>query len=105
MQKRQKRRPLPARARTRSDGSPLTLRDLLDVLTGTRGTRLERICWDLNVDESRVRPAWDAALRGELLESAGADPLTGRAMYRVNDRGRHALGELRRRARHRDRAS
>jgi hypothetical protein len=76
------------------------VRELLDVLAGTRGTRLERVCWDLNVDESRVRPAWEAALRGELLESAGVDPLTGRATYRVNDRGRVALRELRRRARH-----
>jgi hypothetical protein len=75
------------------------VRDVLEAVAGTRATRLERVCWDLNVDESRVRPAWEAALRVELLEPAGVDPLTGRAMYRLSGRGRDALRELRRRAR------
>jgi hypothetical protein len=96
MQKRQRH---PASATERSHGSLLTLRDLLGLLAGTRSTRLERLCWDLNIDESRVRPAWEMALRVEFFEPTAVDPLTGQAMYRLSDRGRDALRELRRRSR------
>jgi len=96
MQKRQRH---PASATERSDGSLLTLRDLLGLLAGTRSTRLERLCWDLNVDESYVLPAWEMALRVEFLEPTAVDPLTGHAMYRLSDRGRDALRQLRRRPR------
>jgi hypothetical protein len=92
----QKRQPLNARARKRFDRAPLTVRDVLEALAGTRGSLLERVCWDLNVDESRVRPAWEAALRRDLLEPAGVDRLTGRAMHRLSDRGRDALRGARR---------
>jgi hypothetical protein len=84
----------PARARKRSDRSLPTLRDLLGAVASTRGTRFELVCWHLNVEESRARPAWDVALRVGLLENAGVDPLTGQVMYRLGDRGRDALREL-----------
>jgi DNA-binding PadR family transcriptional regulator len=57
------------------------------------------LCWDLNIEEAEVFPAWDVALRLEFLELTGVDPLTGRAMYRLSDRGREALRRLRRRPR------
>jgi hypothetical protein len=34
----------------------------------------------LNIQESRVRPVWDVALRVGLLEPAGKDPLTASPM-------------------------
>jgi hypothetical protein len=79
----------------------LTLRDLLGAVAGTRRThrlrptRLELLCWELNTDESLARPAWDAALRTRLLEPAGDDPLTGKPMYVLSDRGDRAVDELR----------
>ena len=89
--------PTPSRARTRPDRRLLTLRELLEAVHGARsGTRLERVCWELNVDERWVRPAWDLAARIWLLERQGIDPLTGETMYALTARGRRALDELRR---------
>jgi hypothetical protein len=82
-------------ARTRPDRSLLTLRELLAAVHGARrGTRFERLCWDLNVDESRARPAWDLAARIGLLERKGVDRLTGQTMYVLSERGHRALREL-----------
>jgi hypothetical protein len=49
--------------------------------------RLELICFERNMDASRVRPAWDLALRRQLLEPVGIDPDTGATLY-LTDRGR-----------------
>ena len=67
-------------------------------MRGTRrryGTRLELVCWELNVEESLARPAWDVALRTRLLEPVDDDPLTGKAMYALSERGRRVVSELR----------
>jgi hypothetical protein len=96
-------RPLPPRTRRRFDRPLLTLRDLLDVVDGRSGTRLELVCWDLDIEESRARPAWDLALRIKLLEAAGDDPLTGKAMYALSARGQRAVCELSPRRRRRRR--
>jgi hypothetical protein len=75
----------------------LTLHDLLAAVAGMRGrrrrhgTRLELVCWDLDIEESLARPAWELALRTSLLEAADADPLTGQAMYVLSDGGRRAV--------------
>jgi hypothetical protein len=95
-------RPLPPRTKKRVDRQLLTLGDLLDAVDGRSGTRFELVCWDLNIEESRARPAWDVALRIKLLEAAGDDPLTGEAMYVLSARGQRAVRKLRpRRRRHR----
>ena len=60
-----------------------------------RRTRLELLCFELNMDASRVRPAWDVALRAQLLEPVGLDPDTGETLYRLSNRGRRALRVLR----------
>jgi hypothetical protein len=76
----------------------LTLHELLAAVAGMRrrrrrhGTRLELVCWDLDIEESLARPAWELALRTSLLEAADADPLTGKAMYVLSDDGRRAVG-------------
>ena len=58
-------------------------------------TRLELVCWQLNYDEARARPAWDLALRLKLIEPTGTDRLTGEAaVFTLTDRGRQALGNL-----------
>jgi hypothetical protein len=49
----------------RRDRPPLRLRELLaEVSKGP--TRLELVCWQLNYNEARARPAWDLALRVKL---------------------------------------
>jgi hypothetical protein len=79
----------PRRAR-----SGLSLLDLL-VEVGRGPTRLELVCWQLNVEEPRVRPAWDVARRIGLIDSSGADRITGQApVYTLTDRGRRAMLEL-----------
>jgi hypothetical protein len=97
------RRPrLPRRpdAARRSDRPALRLRDLLsEVSKGP--TRLDLVCWQLNYDEARVRPAWELALRLRLIEPTGTDLLTGEApVFTLTDRGRGALRDL---SRHRGR--
>jgi hypothetical protein len=94
--------PLPSRTT-----KTLTLHDLLAAVAGIRGrrrrhgTRLELVCWDLDIEESLARPAWEEALRTELLEAADDDTLTGKAMYVLSDGGRRAVSEARpRRRRH-----
>jgi hypothetical protein len=78
----------------------LTLPDLLGAVAGMRGarrrrgTRLELVCWELNIDESLAHPAWEAALRGRLLEATEDDPLTGKPMYVLSDRGHRAVYAL-----------
>ena len=54
----------------RHRGVPVTLREVL--ASSRRPTRLELVCWELNVDERLARPAWELALRNGLLEAAGA---------------------------------
>jgi hypothetical protein len=84
----------PRRPRGRVDRPRLTLRDLLAAVAGTRQTRLELLSAKLDIDEARVRPAWDVALRTELLEPVSIEPGTGETMYRLSHRGRRALRVL-----------
>jgi hypothetical protein len=66
---------------------------LLEISKGP--TRLEMVCWHLNIDDSRARPAWDVALRIGLIEATGAGRLTGQAaLFTLTDRGQRALREL-----------
>jgi len=74
---------------------PVTLREVLEV--SKRPTRLELVCWVLNVDEHLARPAWELALRNGLLEAAGADAATGAAMFKLSEPGQFALRRLPRR--------
>jgi hypothetical protein len=83
----------PGGPRKRAD-RPLPLRELLAAVASARRTRLELVCRQLNMEASRVRPAWDAALRMQLLEPVGIDPSAGATMYRLSDRGRRALRVL-----------
>ena len=80
----------------------MTLSDLLGAVAATRGTYLERVCWDLNVDESRVRPMWHVALRAGLIEATGKDSVAGRPTYALSERGHRAVRELKARRRRRD---
>jgi len=84
----------PGGSRKRPDRPQLPLRDLLAAAANTRRTRLELLCFELNMDASRVRPAWDRALRAQLLEQVGIDPDTGETLYRLTARGRRALRVL-----------
>ena len=86
-----------AQQRRNRRGVPVALRDVLAL--SKRGTRLELLCWELNVDESRVRPAWELARTNGLVEPAGIDALTGKMMFSLSARGRLALAQLRRRRR------
>jgi hypothetical protein len=79
----------------RSQGGPVALRDVLSLCK--RRTRLELVCWELNVDERLAWPAWELALQNGLLEAAGVDATTGKTMYTLSDRGRFALRRLGRR--------
>ena len=84
----------PGGSRKRANRARLPLRDLLAAAAETRRTRLELLCFELDMDASRVRPAWDVALRAQLLEPVGFDPDTGETLYRLSDRGRRALRVL-----------
>ena len=55
----QPRSPAPARSCARA---PLPLEDLLAAVDRRRGTRLELVCWQLDVEEQRAAPAWELAL-------------------------------------------
>jgi hypothetical protein len=83
--------PNPGGPRRRASRPHLPLRDLLAAVAKTRRTRLELICSELDMDASRVRPAWDVALRMGLLEPVSIDPDAGETQYRLSDRGRRAL--------------
>jgi hypothetical protein len=85
-------RPRVTATRLRATDAPLTLRDVLR--SSKRRTRLEHLCWELDVDERLARPAWELALAHELLEAAGIDPLTGKTMFTVSERGRLAMQRL-----------
>jgi hypothetical protein len=52
------------------------------------------VCRELEIEESRVRPASDLALRGQLVEPVAIGANTGDTMYRLGDRGRRALRVL-----------
>ena len=81
---------------TRRARPALGLLDLL-VEVGHGPTRLDLVCWQLNVDEPQVRPAWDVARRVQFIDTTGADALTGHApLYALTDRGRRAVAELQR---------
>jgi len=84
----------PGGPRKRAGRTHLPLGELLAAVAKTRRTRLELIRFELNMDASRVRPAWDVALRTGLLEPVSIDPDTGETLYRLSDRGRRALHVL-----------
>ena len=69
---------------------PLSLADLLAAVP-RQGTRLELVCWQMNVDERQVLPAWSFAIRERLIVRRGDDPLTGRARFGLSERGEAAL--------------
>jgi hypothetical protein len=79
----------------RARDAPVTLRDVLAL--SKRRTRLELVCWELNVDERLAWPAWELALKHGLLEAAGVDPVTGKTMFVLSERGQLALRGLGRR--------
>src|SRR3954471_12122815 len=70
----------------RPPGAPVALREVLAL--SKRRTRLELLCWELNVDERLAWPAWELALQNGLLEAAGVDPATGKTMFTLSERGR-----------------
>jgi hypothetical protein len=84
----------PGGPRKRADRPHPPLRDLLAAVARARRTRLQLVCFDLDMDPSRVRPAWDVALRTQLLEPVAIDPNTGETLYRLSARGRRALRVL-----------
>jgi hypothetical protein len=84
----------PSRARVaaggrRSKDAPVTVQEVLTV--SKRRTRLELVCWELNVDERLAWPAWEHALEDGLLEATGVDAATGKTMFTLSERGRFAL--------------
>jgi hypothetical protein len=84
----------PGGPRKRADRPRLPLRDLLAAVATAHRTRLELLCFELDMEVSRVRPAWDVALRTQLLEPVGIDPDAGETLYRLSNRGRRALRVL-----------
>jgi hypothetical protein len=84
----------PGGPRKRVNRPHLPLRGLLAAVASARRTRLQLVCRQLEIEESRVRPAWDLALRMQLLEPVGIDAIAGETMYRLSDRGRRALRVL-----------
>jgi hypothetical protein len=78
----------------RPKGAPAALREILAL--SKRPTRLELVCWELNVDQRLARPAWELALQNDLLD-AGVDAATGKTMFTLSERGRFALRRLGRR--------
>ena len=84
----------PGGSRKRIDRTALPLRDLLAAVARARHTHVRRVCQDLHIAEPRVRPAWDLALRLQLIEAVAIDADTGETMYRLSARGRRALRVL-----------
>jgi hypothetical protein len=85
---------MAAGARRPAD-APVTLREVLAM--SERRTRLELVCWELNVDERLACTAWELALKEGLLEPAGVDMVSGKTMFTLSERGRLALRSLGRR--------
>jgi hypothetical protein len=79
----------------RPKDAPVALREVLTL--SKRPTRLELVCWALNVDERLAAPAWALALQNGLLEAAGVDAASGKTMFTLSERGRLALPRLGRR--------
>jgi hypothetical protein len=79
----------------RSRGAPVAVREVLAL--SKRRTRLELVCWELNVDKRLAWPAWELALQKGLLEPAGVDAVTGKTMFTLSERGQLALRRLGRR--------
>jgi hypothetical protein len=79
----------------RFERAPATLRDVLTL--SKRRTRLELVCWELNIDEGLAWPAWELALQNGLLEAAGVDAVSGKTMFTLSERGRVVLHTLGRR--------
>jgi hypothetical protein len=82
------------RPRKRANRPHLSLRDLLAAVASARHTRLQLVCRQLDMEASRVRPAWDLALRIQPVEPVAIDPHTGETLYRLSDRGRRAVRVL-----------
>ena len=78
---------------------PLSLADLLAAAESRHGTRLELVCWQMDIDERQVLPAWSFAIRERLIERRGDDPLTGRAKFGLSKRGEAVLRRHRERRR------
>jgi len=93
------RKPRPVQANKRFDRPDLDVRAVLKLASTRGGTQLERVCWELNADESRVGPLWELAVRHRLLKPDGIDPLNGQTLFTLTERGRAALSKLKRRAR------
>jgi hypothetical protein len=51
------------------------------------------VAWELSLPEEDVRPAWDAAVDGGLLDAGPVDIHTGERMYRLSASGTAALPE------------
>jgi hypothetical protein len=81
----------PRRPRKGANRPHLPLRDLLAAVASARQTRLRVVCRQLDMEESRVQPAWDVALRTQLLEPVGIEPGTGEVLSRLSGGGRRAL--------------
>jgi hypothetical protein len=72
----------------------LSLRDVLAAVARARHTHLQLVCRDLHTDQVRARPAWDMALRIQLIEPVAIDADNGETLYRLSARGRRALRVL-----------
>jgi hypothetical protein len=78
----------------RAERPQLPLRDLLAAVARGRHTHLRLVCQDLHLKQSGARPAWDMALRFQLIEPVAIEADTGETMYRLSARGRRALRVL-----------
>jgi hypothetical protein len=72
----------------------LPLRVLLAAVAHVRHATRPRVGRDLHLAGPQVRPAWELALRFQLIEPVGIDPDTAEPLYRLNARGRRALRVL-----------
>ena len=89
----------PIQANKRFDRPDLDVGAVLKLAGTRRGTQFQRVCWELNADESRVGPLWELAVRHQLLKPEGVDPGNGHTLFTLTERGRAALSELKRRRR------
>jgi hypothetical protein len=51
------------------------------------------VAWELSLSEEEVRPAWDAAVRGGLLDPGPVDIHTGERMYGLSAAGAAELSD------------